>query len=103
MDDVHHVLTGDCRGECHGRRGDSLGAVHGHFARLIPRHSTGAGAGGGDDGDGQSPWITELMHNAGDATYEGEFRKEIARAEPERRFTSPTASRLFGELSAGLL
>ncbi|WP_020551879.1 hypothetical protein [Embleya scabrispora] len=43
------------------------------------------------------------MHNAGDATYEGEFRKEIARAEPERRFTSPTASRLFGELSAGLL
>ncbi|WP_331769592.1 4-hydroxybenzoate 3-monooxygenase (plasmid) [Embleya sp. NBC_00888] len=48
-------------------------------------------------------WITELMHNAGDATYEGEFRKEIARAELERQFTSPTASRLFGELSAGLL
>ncbi|NEW74575.1 4-hydroxybenzoate 3-monooxygenase [Streptomyces rhizosphaericus] len=47
-------------------------------------------------------WITELMHNAGDASYEGEFRKQIARAELERQFTSPTAKRLFGELAAGV-
>lgn len=46
-------------------------------------------------------WITETMHNAGDASYEGEFRKRIARAELERQFTSPTANRLFGELTAG--
>ncbi|RMB79435.1 4-hydroxybenzoate 3-monooxygenase [Streptomyces shenzhenensis] len=47
-------------------------------------------------------WITELMHNAGDASYAGEFRKQIARAELERQFNSPTANRLFSELSAGV-
>jgi p-hydroxybenzoate 3-monooxygenase len=47
-------------------------------------------------------WITEVMHNAGDASYEGEFRKQIARAELERQFTSPTANRLFSELTAGV-
>ncbi|MFE9067997.1 FAD-dependent monooxygenase [Streptomyces violaceusniger] len=48
-------------------------------------------------------WLTELMHNAGDASYEGDFRKEVARAELERQFSSEAASRLFSELSAGLL
>src|SRR5882757_1068579 len=47
-------------------------------------------------------WITELMHNAGDASYEGEFRKQIARAEMQRQFNSPAANRLFSELSAGV-
>lgn len=47
-------------------------------------------------------WITELIHNAGDASHEGEFRKQIARAELERQFNSPTANRLFGELAAGV-
>ncbi|MCS7475821.1 4-hydroxybenzoate 3-monooxygenase [Umezawaea endophytica] len=47
-------------------------------------------------------WITELMHNAGDASYAGEFRKQVARAELERQFTSPAANRLFSELSAGV-
>ncbi|GAA4179286.1 4-hydroxybenzoate 3-monooxygenase [Streptosporangium oxazolinicum] len=46
-------------------------------------------------------WITDLMHNAGDASYEGEFRKQVARAELQRLFTSPTANKLFGELTAG--
>ncbi|GCD92937.1 4-hydroxybenzoate 3-monooxygenase [Embleya hyalina] len=46
-------------------------------------------------------WITDLMHNAGDTSYEGEFRKQIARAEMTRLFTSPTAHKLFGELTAG--
>lgn len=46
-------------------------------------------------------WITDLMHNAGDPSYEGEFRKQIARAEMRRMFTSPAANRLFGELMAG--
>lgn len=46
-------------------------------------------------------WITELMHNAGDASYAGEFRKQVARAELQRQFTSPAANRLFGELAAG--
>jgi p-hydroxybenzoate 3-monooxygenase len=41
------------------------------------------------------------MHNAGDTTYEGEFRKQTARAELQRQFTSDTASRLFAELTAG--
>jgi p-hydroxybenzoate 3-monooxygenase len=47
-------------------------------------------------------WITDLMHNAGDASYEGDFRKEVARAELQRQFASPTANRLFSELTAGL-
>jgi p-hydroxybenzoate 3-monooxygenase len=42
------------------------------------------------------------MHNAGDATYEGEFRKQVARAELQRQFTSPAANRLFSELTAGV-
>ncbi|GIF17899.1 p-hydroxybenzoate 3-monooxygenase [Actinoplanes tereljensis] len=47
-------------------------------------------------------WITDVMHNAGDSSYEGEFRKQIARAELARQFSSPAASRLFGELTAGV-
>ncbi|MFD7661175.1 4-hydroxybenzoate 3-monooxygenase [Streptomyces sp. NPDC059788] len=47
-------------------------------------------------------WITELMHNAGDASYEGEFRKQIARAELERQCTSPAANKLFSELIGGV-
>ncbi|MET9890857.1 4-hydroxybenzoate 3-monooxygenase [Streptomyces sp. NPDC006465] len=47
-------------------------------------------------------WITELMHNAGDASHEGEFRKQIARAELQRQFTSPTANQLFSELTSGV-
>ncbi|MEU9123650.1 4-hydroxybenzoate 3-monooxygenase [Streptomyces sp. NPDC048506] len=48
-------------------------------------------------------WITDLMHDAGDASYEGAFRKEIARAELQRLNDSPAAGRLYGELSGGLL
>ncbi|MFJ5836753.1 hypothetical protein ACIQGO_08285 [Streptomyces shenzhenensis] len=36
------------------------------------------------------------------ATFAGEFRKQVARAELERQFNSPTANRLFSELSAGV-
>ncbi|MGW5101983.1 4-hydroxybenzoate 3-monooxygenase [Streptomyces sp. NPDC004100] len=46
-------------------------------------------------------WITDLMHNAGDTTHEGEFRKQVARAELRRQFASEAAGRLFGELTAG--
>ncbi|GAA3751671.1 FAD-dependent monooxygenase [Streptomyces tremellae] len=47
-------------------------------------------------------WITEITHNAGDASHEAEFRKQIARAELRRVFDSPAANRLFGKLSAGV-
>ncbi|MGW4733089.1 4-hydroxybenzoate 3-monooxygenase [Streptomyces shenzhenensis] len=46
-------------------------------------------------------WITDTMHNAGFTGYEGEFRKQIARAELQRQFTSAAANRLFSELTAG--
>ena len=42
------------------------------------------------------------MHNAGDPTYEGEFHKQIARAELQRQFTSPAANQLFSELTSGI-
>ncbi|NUW36169.1 4-hydroxybenzoate 3-monooxygenase [Nonomuraea sp. SMC257] len=48
-------------------------------------------------------WITDLMHDAGDASYEGAFRKEIARAELRRLNDSPAAGRLYNALRAGLL
>ncbi|KOG89901.1 hydroxybenzoate 3-monooxygenase [Streptomyces varsoviensis] len=48
-------------------------------------------------------WLTDLMHNAGDASYGGAFRKQIARAELRRLNESPSAIRLFNDLNAGLL
>ncbi|MFJ8114174.1 4-hydroxybenzoate 3-monooxygenase [Streptomyces sp. NPDC096132] len=47
-------------------------------------------------------WITDTMHNAGFTGYEGEFRKQIARAELQRQFTSDAANKLFSELTAGI-
>ncbi|MEV0402667.1 4-hydroxybenzoate 3-monooxygenase [Actinoallomurus sp. NPDC050550] len=47
-------------------------------------------------------WWTELVHNAGDASYEGEFRHRLARADLERLFESDSANRLFSEFIAGL-
>ncbi|GAA2571433.1 4-hydroxybenzoate 3-monooxygenase [Winogradskya consettensis] len=47
-------------------------------------------------------WITDTMHDAGDTTYAGEFRKKIARAELQRQFASPAANRLFAELTSGV-
>ncbi|MEV0938123.1 4-hydroxybenzoate 3-monooxygenase [Streptomyces phaeochromogenes] len=46
-------------------------------------------------------WITDTMHNAGFTGYEGEFRKQVARAELQRQFTSDAANKLFSELAAG--
>ncbi|WP_064458048.1 4-hydroxybenzoate 3-monooxygenase [Streptomyces hygroscopicus] len=46
-------------------------------------------------------WITDVMHNAGFTGYEGEFRKQIARAELQRQFASEAANKLFSELMAG--
>jgi p-hydroxybenzoate 3-monooxygenase len=39
--------------------------------------------------------ITETMHNAGDASYAGEFRKQLARAELERMTEPPTPNQPF--------
>jgi p-hydroxybenzoate 3-monooxygenase len=46
-------------------------------------------------------WITDTMHNAGFTGHEGEFRKQVARAELQRQFTSDAANKLFSELTAG--
>jgi p-hydroxybenzoate 3-monooxygenase len=37
----------------------------------------------------QAVWITNLMHDAGDSTDAGEFRKQLARAELERLIVTP--------------
>ena len=47
-------------------------------------------------------WWTDLVHNAGDASHQGEFRHRVARADFERLFTSGSANRLFSEFIAGL-
>ncbi|MFE6721973.1 4-hydroxybenzoate 3-monooxygenase [Streptomyces albidoflavus] len=47
-------------------------------------------------------WITDLMHDAGDPGPAGAFRRQVARAELRRQFTSEAANRLFGELTSGV-
>ncbi|WP_268951896.1 FAD-dependent monooxygenase [Saccharopolyspora elongata] len=47
-------------------------------------------------------WWTELVHNAGDASHQGEFRHQIARADLARLFESGSANRLLSEFIAGL-
>ncbi|WP_306207786.1 4-hydroxybenzoate 3-monooxygenase [Actinoplanes sp. RD1] len=47
-------------------------------------------------------WITGVMHDAGDPSFEGEFRKRVARAELRRQFESAAAGRVFGELTSGV-
>jgi p-hydroxybenzoate 3-monooxygenase len=40
-------------------------------------------------------WITEVMHNAGDASHAGEFRKQLARAELDRMIDGCTMGGVF--------
>jgi p-hydroxybenzoate 3-monooxygenase len=47
-------------------------------------------------------WWTELVHNAGDSSYAGEFRHQVARADLERLFQPGSANRLLSEFIAGL-
>jgi p-hydroxybenzoate 3-monooxygenase len=47
-------------------------------------------------------WWTELVHNAGDASHQGEFRHRIARADFARLFEPGSANRLLSEFIAGL-
>jgi p-hydroxybenzoate 3-monooxygenase len=48
-----------------------------------------------------SRWMTEMLHDAGDDSVVGPFRRRLARARLERLFTSTTAARAFAELMAG--
>ena len=47
-------------------------------------------------------WWTELVHNAGDASYEGQFQHQIARADLTALFEPGPASRLLSTFVAGL-
>ncbi|MEU5848454.1 4-hydroxybenzoate 3-monooxygenase [Saccharopolyspora shandongensis] len=47
-------------------------------------------------------WWTDTVHDAGDPTYRGAFRHQVARADFERLFTSGTANRLLSEFMTGL-
>lgn len=47
-------------------------------------------------------WITDVMHNAGDPTHEGEFHRQVARAELRRQFESEAANRVFSDLTSGI-
>jgi p-hydroxybenzoate 3-monooxygenase len=47
-------------------------------------------------------WWTDLVHNAADASHQGEFRHRVARADLERLFTPGSANRLLSEFIAGL-
>ncbi|MFK0292502.1 4-hydroxybenzoate 3-monooxygenase [Streptomyces sp. NPDC090442] len=47
-------------------------------------------------------WFTDLVHDAGDVSYRGAFRRRLARAEFERLYDSESANRLFSEFLTGL-
>ena len=46
---------------------------------------------------------TDLIHDAGDPSYRGEYRHQLARADLERLFTSDAAKRLLSQFLAGSL
>ena len=46
--------------------------------------------------------MTEMLHDAGDATQHGPFRRQVARARLAALFTSPTAARRHSEFQRGL-
>lgn len=48
-----------------------------------------------------SAWMTETMHDAGDPTGRGAFRRKVARARLEALFDTPAARRLHGEFQRG--
>lgn len=48
-----------------------------------------------------SAWMTDTMHDAGDASLHGAFRQMTARARLDGLFTSPTAARLHSEYLRG--
>ncbi|UBU13058.1 4-hydroxybenzoate 3-monooxygenase [Nonomuraea gerenzanensis] len=47
-----------------------------------------------------SRWMGEMMHEAGNATLAGPFRRQLARARLERLFSSDAAARAFADLMA---
>jgi p-hydroxybenzoate 3-monooxygenase len=48
-----------------------------------------------------SRWFTEMVHDAGDDTPAGPFRRRLARARFERLFRSPPAAAAFADLMSG--
>jgi p-hydroxybenzoate 3-monooxygenase len=48
-----------------------------------------------------SRWFTEMVHDAGDDTLAGPFRRRLARARFERLFRSPPAAAAFADLMSG--
>jgi p-hydroxybenzoate 3-monooxygenase len=49
-----------------------------------------------------SRWMTEMLHDAGDDSRSGPFRRRLALARLDRLFDSRAAASAFGELMAGL-
>jgi len=48
-----------------------------------------------------SRWFTEMMHDSGDDSRAGPFRRQLARARVKRLVTSPTALAAFADLMVG--
>jgi p-hydroxybenzoate 3-monooxygenase len=47
-------------------------------------------------------WMTEMLHDAGDDSQVGPFRRQLALARLDRLANSPSAARAFGDLLSGL-
>ena len=48
-----------------------------------------------------SVWMTDTMHDAGDPSYQGAFRQQLARARLDTLLDSPIAGRLHSEYQKG--
>lgn len=46
-------------------------------------------------------WMSEMMHDAGDESVAGPFRRKLAKARLDRVFASPAAAAAFADLMAG--
>jgi p-hydroxybenzoate 3-monooxygenase len=49
-----------------------------------------------------SAWMTDTMHDGGDATQHGVFRQMVARARLDDLFSSPVAARLHSYFQRGM-
>jgi p-hydroxybenzoate 3-monooxygenase len=49
-----------------------------------------------------SRWMTEMLHDAGDDSVAGPFRRQLARARLERLFSSTPLASSFAEMMAGV-
>ncbi len=84
-----HLLAGALT---EAERGDGGSALAGYSAACLRRTW---------DYQEFSRWFAEMVHDAGDDTDAGPFRRRLAQARLDRLFASPPAAAAFADMMAG--